>query len=148
MLTCKQLYVIRNADFELKNAIGYTPLMVAIAGGKGEVVLHMLQAIKRVKSMKSHREILNLPAKNNKTILQWAIESDYTVLVEVSKTNWSLNIIHITKSDITCRQHFRLTCTLQQRVIQTLEKHSYTLLQLLEHWEQLRYMHRYIYILY
>ena len=59
--------------------------MVAIAGGKREVVLHMLQAIKKVKDMESYREILNLPAKNNKTIIQWAIECDHTVLVEVNK---------------------------------------------------------------
>ena len=76
----------RNADYELKNAVGNTPLMVAIAGGRVEVVLHVLQAIKRVKDMKSHREIFNLPAKNNKTIIQWAIESDHIVLVEVSTT--------------------------------------------------------------
>jgi len=58
--------------------------MVAIAGGKREVVLHMLQAIKKVKNLASHRETLNLLAKNNKTIIQWAIESDHTVLVEVT----------------------------------------------------------------
>jgi len=76
----------------LKNAIGNTPLMVAITGGKIEVVLHMLQAIKKVKNLTSHRETLNLPARNNKTIVQWAIESDHAVLVEVSHNSdiWTL----------------------------------------------------------
>jgi len=60
--------------------------MVAIAGGKKEVLLHMLQAIKAVKSMESCKEVLNLPARTNKTVLQWAIESDHTVLVEVGIT--------------------------------------------------------------
>ena len=59
--------------------------MVAIASGRTEVVFHVLQAIKSVKNMTSHREILNLPAKNNKTIIQWAIESDHSVLTEVNK---------------------------------------------------------------
>ncbi|XP_065890705.1 transient receptor potential cation channel subfamily A member 1 homolog isoform X2 [Dysidea avara] len=71
----------KNADFELKNAVGNTPLVVAIAGGKREVVLHMLQAINKVKNM-TYKEILNLPTRNNNTIIQWAIESDHTVLVE------------------------------------------------------------------
>jgi len=74
----------RNADYELKNAVGNTPLMVAIAGGRIEVVLHVMQAIKRVRNLRSHKEILNLPAKNNKTIIQWAIDSDHIVLIEVS----------------------------------------------------------------
>ena len=76
----------------MKNAIGNTPLMVAITGGKIEVVLHMLQAIKKVKNLTSHRETLNLPARNNKTIVQWAIESDHAVLVEVSHNSdiWTL----------------------------------------------------------
>jgi len=78
MCTC------RKADYELKNTLGNTPLMVAIAGGRIEVVLHVLQAIKRVRNIRSHKETLRLPAKNNKTILQWAIESDHIVLIEVS----------------------------------------------------------------
>jgi len=68
--------------------------MVAIVGKKSEVVLYMLQAIKLVKSMQSYREILNLPARNNKTIVQWAIESDHTVLVEVGTTELSCNIFN------------------------------------------------------
>ena len=81
---CNIILSQRNADFELKNAVGNTPLVVAIAGGKREVVLHMLQAINKVKNM-TYKEILNLPTRNNNTIIQWAIESDHTVLVEVNK---------------------------------------------------------------
>ena len=81
--------------------------MVAIAGGKREVVLHMLQAIKKLKNLTSHRETLNLPAKNNKTIVQWAIESDHTVLVEVVYVTTAIFRLYI------YRQSYYLQAVLQ-----------------------------------
>ena len=57
--------------------------MTVIAIGDIEVLLHMLKAISEAQSM-SYRDILSLNAKNNKTILTWAIESNYTVLIEVT----------------------------------------------------------------
>ena len=51
--------------------------------GKIEVLLHMLKAINKHEEM-SFRDILSLDAKNNKTILTWAIEGNHTVLIEVS----------------------------------------------------------------
>jgi len=57
--------------------------MTVIAVGDIEVLLHMLKAINKAQSM-SFRDILSLNAKNNKTILTWAIESNYTVLIEVT----------------------------------------------------------------
>ena len=57
--------------------------MTAIIAGKMQVLLHMLKAINEFENM-SFRDILSLDAKNNKTILTWAIESNQTVLIEVS----------------------------------------------------------------
>ena len=56
--------------------------MTAIMGGKIEVLLHMLKAINEFEKM-SFRDILLLDAKNNKTILTWAIEGNHTLLIEV-----------------------------------------------------------------
>lgn len=57
--------------------------MTAIIAGKIEVLLHMLKAINEFEKM-SFRDILSLDAKNNKTLLNWAIEGNHTVLIEVS----------------------------------------------------------------
>ena len=73
----------RGASISVKNASGNTPLMTAIMAGKIEVLLHMLKAINMHEGM-SFRDILSLDAKNNKTILTWAIEGNHTVLIEVS----------------------------------------------------------------
>ena len=70
-------------SFSVKNATGNTPLMTAIIAGKMEVLLHMLKAINEFEKM-SFRDILLLDAKNSKTLLNWAIEGNHTVLIEVS----------------------------------------------------------------
>ena len=74
---------LRGASISVSNAAGNTALMTAIIAGNIEVLLHMLKAIHEVEKMSS-RDILSLNAKNNKTVLTWAIESNYTVLIEVS----------------------------------------------------------------
>ena len=63
--------------------------MTAIIAGKIEVLLHMLKAINEFEKM-SFRDILLLDAKNNKTLLNWAIEGNHTVLIEVSAERNSL----------------------------------------------------------
>lgn len=57
--------------------------MTTIVAGKLDVLLHMLTAIKDVKNA-SYQDILSLSAKNNQTVLTWAIENNHTVLIEVS----------------------------------------------------------------
>ena len=57
--------------------------MSAVIAGKMEVLLHMMKAINEYKNL-SFRDILSLDAKNNKTLLNWAIEGNHTVLIEVS----------------------------------------------------------------
>lgn len=57
--------------------------MTTIVAGKLDVLLHMLKAIKDVKNV-SYQDILSLSAKNNQTVLTWAIENNHTVLIEVS----------------------------------------------------------------
>ena len=78
-------YIIinRGASISITNAAGNNPLMTAIIAGNIEVLLHMLRAINEFEKM-SFRDILSLNAKNNKTILTWAIESNHIVLIEVS----------------------------------------------------------------
>ena len=71
----------RGASIAVKNATGNTPLMTAIIAGKLEVLLHMLKAITEFENIK---DILSLDAKNNKILLTWAIESNQTILIEVS----------------------------------------------------------------
>ena len=73
----------RGASISFSNAAGNTPLMTAIIAGNIEVLLHMMKAVNEVEKM-SFRDILALNAKNNKTVLTWAIESNHTVLIEVS----------------------------------------------------------------
>ena len=59
--------------------------MTAVIAGKMEVLLHMMKAINEYRKL-SFRDILSLDAKNNKTLLNWAIEGNHTVLIEVSTT--------------------------------------------------------------
>ena len=65
--------------------------MSAIIAGKMEVLLHMLKAINEFEKI-SFRDILLLDAKNNKKILNWAIEGSHTVLIEVSTGRNSLYV--------------------------------------------------------
>ena len=81
----------RGASISVKNATGNTPLMTAIVAGKMEVLLHMLKAINEYEKL-SFRDIISLDAKNNKTLLNWAIEGNHTVLIEVSAGRTSLQI--------------------------------------------------------
>lgn len=78
------IFINRGADISVSNAAGNTPLMTAIIAGNIEVLLQMLKAINECDKKMSFRDILSLNAKNNKTVLTWAIESDHTVLIEVS----------------------------------------------------------------
>ena len=87
------LFTNRGASICVNNAAGNTLLMTAIIAGNIEVLLHMLKAINECENM-SFRDILSLKAKNDKTILTWAIESNHTVLIEVSAcTQASLFIV-------------------------------------------------------
>ena len=79
----KYFLINRGASISVTNAAGNNPLMTAIIAGNIEVLLHMLRAINEFEKM-SFRDILSLNAKNNKTILTWAIESNHIVLIEVS----------------------------------------------------------------
>ena len=76
------LKIYRGASISVSNAAGNTPLMTAIISGNLDVLLHMLKAINEAEKM-SFRDILSLNAKNNKSVLTWAIESNHTVLIEV-----------------------------------------------------------------
>lgn len=82
---CITVFLIdcRGASISVKNASGNTPLMTAIMTGNKEALLHMLKAINEYQT-KSFRDILSMDAKNNKTILTWAIEGNHTILIEVS----------------------------------------------------------------
>ena len=73
----------RGANISASNVTGNTPLMTAIIAGNVEVLLHMLKAINEGENI-PFRDILSLNAKNNKTILIWAIENNHTILIEVS----------------------------------------------------------------
>lgn len=73
----------RGASISASNVTGNTPLMTAIITGNMEVLLHMLKAINECEN-KPFRDILSLNAKNNKTILTWAIENNHTILIQVS----------------------------------------------------------------
>ena len=73
----------RGASHTVKNVAGNTPLMTAIIAGNVEVLLHMLKAIAKAEHV-SVKDILSLDAKNNKNIFTWAIETDHTVLIDVS----------------------------------------------------------------
>ena len=69
----------------MKDAAGYSPVMTAIAANNPEVLLYMLKAILNQEADCTLKEILSLNARNNKRILVWAIESNYTSLIEVSE---------------------------------------------------------------
>lgn len=58
--------------------------MTAIAANNSEVLLHMLKAILNREPDHSLKTILSFNAKNNKTIMVWAVESNHTSLIEVS----------------------------------------------------------------
>ena len=73
----------RGANISASNVTGNTPLMTAIITGNMEVLLHMLKAINKCED-KPFRDILSLNAKNNKTILTWAIENNHCALIQVS----------------------------------------------------------------
>lgn len=60
--------------------------MTAIAANNLEVLLSLLRAILNREADYSLKTILSFNARNNKTILVWAIESNYTTLIEVSET--------------------------------------------------------------
>ena len=68
----------------MKDAIGYSPIMTAIAANNFDVLLHMLKAILNKETDHSLKAILSLNAKSNKTIMVWAIESNHTSLIDVS----------------------------------------------------------------
>ena len=57
--------------------------MTAIIAGNMEVLLHMLKAINKCEN-KPFRDILSLNVSKNKTLLTWAFENNYTVLITVS----------------------------------------------------------------
>lgn len=77
--------------------------MAAIMTGKKEALLHMLKAINEFQTM-SFRDILSMDAKNNKTILTWAIEGNHTVLIEVSPLRYY----------VICFDHFIIVQTVVQ----------------------------------
>jgi len=81
--TCDACFLNRGASHAVKNVAGYTPLMTAIIAGNVEVLLHMLRAISNTEDVPI-RDILRLPAKNNKNIFTWAIQSNHIVLINVS----------------------------------------------------------------
>ena len=76
--------IYRGADFKVKDAAGYSPVMTAIAANNPDVLLCMLRVILNTEADCSLKEILSLNARSNKTILVWAIEVNYTSLIEVS----------------------------------------------------------------
>ena len=89
------LYTNSGASVYANNAAGNTPLMTAIIARNIEVLLHMLKAINECENM-SFRDILSLKAKNDKTILTWAIENNHIVLIDVSTcTPTSLFIVYV-----------------------------------------------------
>jgi len=59
--------------------------MTAIAAKNLDVLLNMLKAILNREADYSLKTILSFKAKDNKTIQVWAIESNHTTLIEVSK---------------------------------------------------------------
>ena len=77
----------RDANYKVRDAIGCSPIMTAIAANNFEVLLHMLKAILNRETDRSLKAILSLYAKSNKTILEWAIESNHISLIKVSKTH-------------------------------------------------------------
>ena len=77
--------MFRGADFKVKDAAGYSPVMTAIAANNHDVLLCMLKAILNREADCTLKEILSLNVRNNKIILVWAIESNYTSLIEVSE---------------------------------------------------------------
>ena len=88
----------RDADYKVRDTLGYSPIMTAIAANNFEVLLHMLKAILNRETDQSLKTILSLYAKNNKTVLEWAIESNHTSLIKVSKTHLhSIKFYHMHK---------------------------------------------------
>ena len=79
-------YIIinRGASISVTNAAGNNPLMMAIIAGNKDVLLHMLRAINEFDEKMSFRDVLSMTVKYNKTIFTWAIESNHSVLIEVS----------------------------------------------------------------
>ena len=65
---------IRGASFKVKDINNYTPIMRAIASGHQPVVKMFLEFGCKVDSVVRHQ----------KTLLEWAIENEYNVLIEVS----------------------------------------------------------------
>ena len=73
---------IRDASFKVKDINNYTPIMRAIACGHQSVVKMFLEFGCKVDSIVRHQ----------KTLLEWAIENEYNVLIEV---NISYILIHV-----------------------------------------------------
>ena len=57
--------------------------MTAIITGNEEVLSHMLKTISKCEN-KPFRDILSQNVSKNKTLLTWAFENNYTVLITVS----------------------------------------------------------------
>jgi len=79
----------------VKNVAGNTPLMTAIAAGNVEVLLHMLKTIIKTERV-SIRDILSLDAKNNKKIFTWAIETNHSILIDVSVSRYTITTVFTT----------------------------------------------------
>ena len=79
------VYCYRDADFKVRDASGFSPIMTAIAANNLEVLLHMFKAILHKEPEYSLKTILSLNAKSNKTIKVWSVESNHTTLIQVSK---------------------------------------------------------------
>ena len=64
---------VRGADLEAKDINNYTPIMRAIACGRLSTVIKLLEGGCEVDTVVRHQ----------KTLLEWAIENEYNVLIEV-----------------------------------------------------------------
>lgn len=74
ILSFNLYYSADNATLTYKDIYGYTPIMKAIANGHQAVVKEMLIfQCKVTEKVQSH-----------KTLLEWAIENEYSVLIKVN----------------------------------------------------------------
>ena len=74
MYQCVCSCVFRGANLEAKDINNYTPIMRAIECGHLSTVIKFLESNCKV----------DAEVRNQKTLLEWAIENDYNVLVEVN----------------------------------------------------------------
>ena len=72
-LYCKLAYKYRGADYKARDINNYIPIMRAIMCGQKSVIKTILEFGCEV----------TMPIKQQKTLLEWAIENEYNVLIEV-----------------------------------------------------------------